>query len=103
MPGGLRDLQRDILGQFFIETVAIVGLGGLLGVLIGVGGTLLLGSDVLRDAIPSAQRDLVPLPILEPQMIATAVGIMCFVALAAAIVPAWRASRVDPAETLRWE
>jgi len=36
-------------------------------------------------------------------MIATAVGIMCFVALAAAIVPAWRASRVDPAETLRWE
>ena len=95
--------RRDILGQFFIETVAIVGLGGLLGVLIGVGGTLLLGSDVLRDAIPSAQRDLVPLPILEPHMIATAVGIMCFVALAAAIVPAWRASRVDPAETLRWE
>ena len=86
-----------------ISVVAIVGLGGLLGVLIGVGGTLLLGSDALRDAIPIAQRDLVPLPMLEPRMIATAVGIMCFVALAAAIVPAWRASRVDPAETLRWE
>jgi len=58
---------------------------------------------MLREAIPIAQRDLVPLPIIEVRMIAVTVGIMSMVAVGSAIVPAWRASRVDPAETLRWE
>ena len=36
-------------------------------------------------------------------VIALAVGVMSFVGLLAGVVPAWQASRVDPALTLRMD
>jgi ABC-type lipoprotein release transport system permease subunit len=36
-------------------------------------------------------------------MVVLAVSAMSVVALAAGVVPAWRAARIDPAETLRVE
>ena len=86
---------RDILAQFFVETFTIVAFGGILGVIFGVGGCLLLGSlDV---------PDLVPVPILSPGIVFLTLGILSSVGLAAGLIPAWRAARIDPALTLRME
>lgn len=93
--------RRDIVQQFFLETFGIVGLGGVLGVLIGSGGVGLLASESLRAGIPEDQRDLLPIPILGWEVVVLASGVMIVVGLLAGLIPAWRAARIDPAETLR--
>jgi putative ABC transport system permease protein len=95
--------RRDVVWQFLWEGVAIVVVGGGFGVGLGVGGALFLGSDVFRSRIPSALRDLVPIPELSWGVIVLALAAMTLVALLAGVVPAWRAARIDPAETLRVE
>jgi putative ABC transport system permease protein len=95
--------QRDVILQFLWEGIAIVALGGAIGVLVGAGGAWLLGSDAFRSRIPPALRDLVPVPELSPTVVLLAVMAMAAVAVVAALVPAWRAAGIDPAETLRVE
>jgi putative ABC transport system permease protein len=87
--------RRDIIAQFFVETFAIMSLGGLVGAAAGIGGCLLLGNlDV---------PDLIPVPVLSPQIVLLALGILSGVGVAAGVIPAWRAAQVDPASTLRME
>jgi putative ABC transport system permease protein len=95
--------RRDVLLQFLWEGVAIGVLGGGLGVALGTGGALFLASDAFRSGISPAQRDLVPVPELSASVVLLAVLAMGGVAVVAGLVPAWRAARVDPAETLRVE
>jgi putative ABC transport system permease protein len=87
--------RRDIVVQFFLETFTIVSLGGLLGVGLGIAGCLLLGSFEVPD--------LIPVPVLQLDVVGAAIGVMVLVGLGAGVVPAWRATRVDPAVTLREE
>jgi putative ABC transport system permease protein len=87
--------RRDIVGQFFVETFTITGLGGTLGAVLGTAGCALLE----RVDAP----DLIPVPQLDWEVVAIAVGVMVAVGLASGIIPAWRAARVDPALTLRME
>lgn len=87
--------RRDVVGQFFLETVVITGIGGLIGLALGVGGALALA----RLAMP----DLIPVPMLRGWIVWLAFGVMSFVGVAAGLVPAWRAARVDPSVTLRAE
>jgi putative ABC transport system permease protein len=84
---------RDILMQFFLETLTIVCFGGGLGVLLGVGGCMALASLDLPD--------LIPVPELSIGVVAMALGVMGGVGLVAGVVPAWLASKIDPALTLR--
>ena len=81
--------------QFFRETLTIVVFGGGLGVLLGVGGCLGLAALDLPD--------IVPIPELSAGVIGLALGVMGGVGLVAGVVPAWLASRIDPALTLRDE
>ena len=87
--------RRDILGLFFFETLAITGVGGFAGALLGVASTWALGR---LDA-----PDLVPVPVLQIPVVFVAIGVMGGVGILAGLWPAWRASRVDPAITLRME
>ena len=81
--------RSDILWQFLIEAATLTGLGGLVGLTIGWLLTLLL-----RLVLPS----YVPLWAPIGGFIAS-VGI----GLIFGIWPAWKAARLDPIESLRYE
>jgi hypothetical protein len=87
--------RRDVLRQFFLETLAVTAVGGLAGAVLGSAGAWLLGR---LDA-----PDLVPIPVLRPGLVWLAIGTMTAVGIAAGVVPAWRASRIEPSATLRME
>jgi putative ABC transport system permease protein len=87
--------RRDIVGQFFLETLVMTGLGGIVGIALGLGGCWLL----TRLQVP----DLIPVPILKLEILGLAVGVLGTVGIGAGLVPAWRAARVDPSLTLRAE
>lgn len=81
--------QSDILLQFLIEAATLTGIGGLLGLLIGWSLTLLV-----RLVFPS----YVPLwaPILG-------FVVSVFIGIVFGLFPAWKAARLDPIESLRYE
>jgi putative ABC transport system permease protein len=87
--------RRDVVLQFFVETLTICLIGGVAGALLGVSACLGLGSlDI---------PDLVPVPTVRPGIVATALGVLMGVGVTAGVIPAWRAARVDPALMLREE
>lgn len=81
--------RRDILWQFLIEAMTLTGVGGLIGLAIGWLTTLLI-----RVFVPSY------VPIWAPiGGFVASVGIgMIF-----GLWPAWKAARLDPIESLRYE
>jgi ABC-type antimicrobial peptide transport system permease subunit len=81
--------RSDILWQFLIEAMTLTGLGGLVGLLLGWLTTLLI-----RMIVPS----YVPLWAPVGGFIAS-VGI----GLIFGLWPAWKAARLDPIESLRYE
>lgn len=84
--------RRDILEQFLAEAVLISMVGGVAGILIGV-------------AIPLSVRfftDEFAIPI-SPLSIAVAFTVSLGVGLVFGLLPASRASRLNPTEALRYE
>lgn len=84
--------RRQVVGQFLLETLAITLAGGLAGLALGLLGCLALG------LLP---REVVPVPAILPGVAAAALLVTTAVGVAAGVIPAWQASRVDPAESLR--
>ncbi len=81
--------RRDILWQFLIEAMTLTGMGGLIGLLIGWGTTLLI-----RMFVPSY------VPAWAPVVgFVSSVGI----GLIFGLWPAWKAASLDPIEALRYE
>jgi putative ABC transport system permease protein len=81
--------KSDIMWQFLIEAATLTGLGGIVGLSVGWGLTLLL-----RLLLPSY------VPIWAPiGGLLASVGI----GLIFGLWPAWKAARLDPIESLRYE
>ena len=84
--------KHHILLQFLLESVVISLLGGLIGLSLGA-----LIIFVARLAVPD-------LPIsLSVNIVLTAVGFSAAVGVLSGVVPAQRASNLDPVEALRYE
>lgn len=82
---------RDILRQFLVEAVVLCLTGGAMGIVLGHGGSLLV-------------RFLFKWPVeTSPAAIATAVLVSAGVGIIFGFYPAWKASRLDPIEALRYE
>ena len=82
---------RDVLGQFLIEAVVLSLSGGVLGIALGVGASLLIPRLLRWPATIS------PEAVLVSFLFSGAVGIFF------GFYPARRASRLDPIEALRYE
>jgi len=86
--------RRDILTQFLIEAIGLTGIGGILGILLGWGIT------VVVHQIPAAAQ----LPILiTPGTVAVAVGVSVAIGVVFGLYPAMRAARLHPIQALRYE
>jgi len=82
--------RRAILIQFLLEAATICLGGGLVGLAIAWG----VAKGLTATILPAS---------LSPAIALLAIGIALGVGLLAGIVPAWRASRMDPVDALRWE
>ncbi len=82
---------RSILTQFMVEAVALSVIGGLFGVGFGVGAASYL-----------AARFEWPM-LLQIDMMVVAVVFSAFVGIGFGLYPAYKASRLDPIQALRYE
>jgi len=83
--------SRDILKQFLIESVVLCLAGGVIGILLGHGASLLI-EKFARWPIESS-----PGAVIAAVVVSATVGILF------GFYPAWKASRLDPIEALRYE
>jgi ABC-type antimicrobial peptide transport system permease subunit len=83
---------RDILTQFLIEAILLCVLGGFIGILLGWFGMLLVRWSSLHW---NTELSLIA--------VFASVGVSAFVGVAFGFYPAWKASRLDPIEALRYE
>jgi ABC-type antimicrobial peptide transport system permease subunit len=82
---------RDILRQFLVEAVVLCLVGGAMGILIGHGGSYFVWM-FLHWPVETS-----PTAIFAAVLVSASVGI------AFGFYPAWKASRLDPIEALRYE
>jgi putative ABC transport system permease protein len=82
---------RDIFVQFLVEALTLGLLGGVFGVALGIGGIeLLQGIGEFR-------------PQLSWSAVGVGFGFSVVVGLAAGVYPAFKASRLDPIDALRYD
>jgi len=84
--------KGDIIRQFLTEAIALTGAGGALGVLFGVGISVLINLTLPK--LPSS---------VPPWAIFLGVGTSMGVGLFFGLYPAWKAAKLDPVDALRYE
>jgi putative ABC transport system permease protein len=82
---------RHVLLQFLFEAVTLAIVGGLIGVCLGVGASVLVGK-YLQWPI-----------VVTPESVALSFGVAAFVGIFFGFYPARKASRLDPIDALRYE
>jgi putative ABC transport system permease protein len=84
--------RRDVLAQFLIEAISLSMVGGGVGIVIGLTGTV-VASRMIEDLELS----------ISPSTILLATGFSIVVGVFFGIYPAMRASRLNPIDSLRYE
>ncbi|MBN2356707.1 ABC transporter permease [candidate division KSB1 bacterium] len=82
--------RRSILVQFLVESSAICLIGGLIGVLLSFGVTELINRTVLPATVSIGI-------VIVALLVSVVVGVL------SGIIPAFRASRMNPIDALRYE
>ena len=83
--------RTNILSQFLIEAVVLTAIGGFLGLAVG-------------ELLSLLTNKYSPLPAYVPMWaIGVGVGISAAVGIVFGLWPAWKAARLDPIESLRYE
>ena len=88
--------RRTIFGQLLTESLILAIAGGALGVGVGYGMLQGLIAAMPRNTLPSEADLRLNIPILLFTLLATTLA-----GILAGSAPAWYASRIDPAETLK--
>lgn len=95
--------RSHILFQFLAESLTITFIGGALGVLLAYGVSLSVGRLTLYSAMAkNAEGGDIRL-LIAPSTLLVATLLLIAVGLVSGMVPAVRASRMDPIEALRYE
>jgi ABC-type antimicrobial peptide transport system permease subunit len=82
---------KDILRQFLIEAIVLCVTGGIIGIVLGCGGSYLV-TLLLRWPTQTS-----PAAIIASVLVSASVGVIF------GFYPAWKAARLDPIEALRYE
>jgi putative ABC transport system permease protein len=83
--------KKDILRQFLIEAATLSTLGAIVGIILGISAAKIIA---LKTPLPAA---IAPWSIVVATLLGTVVGML------SGVIPARRASRLDPIEALRHE
>lgn len=89
---------RDILLQFLVESMVLSMIGGVIGIALGIAAAV--GLTMTINSLTSGR----PWPIVVSYLTALgALGFSALVGVGFGYYPAWRASRLDPIDALRYE
>ena len=103
--------RKQVLGIFLVQG-SVIGIAGVVvGVVLGVLLSLVVSDGVSWIEQVSGYRfletDVYPIDHLPSDLrmadVAKIAGISVLLSLVASVIPAWRASRIEPAEVLRYE
>ncbi len=83
--------RRDILRQFLIEAMVVSGLGGIIGIVVGIALSKLIGTLMSMETAVSLN------------MTALAFGFAVLVGIIFGLYPANKAAKLNPIEALRFE
>lgn len=83
--------KKDILRQFLIEAATLSTLGAIIGIVLGISAAKIIA---LKTPLPAA---IAPWSLVAATLLGTVVGML------SGVIPARRASRLDPIEALRHE
>jgi putative ABC transport system permease protein len=83
--------KKDILRQFLIEAATLSTLGAIIGIALGIAAAKIIA---MKTPLPAA---IAPWSLVVATLLGTVVGML------SGVIPARRASRLDPIEALRHE